>query len=417
MVLFASSIIVVLTISFLCSICESVLLTTSAAEAESFAQKHHRAGQWLTGFKRNIDRPIAAILILNTASHTIGAAVGGATYVRVFDPQTLWIFSIVFTLAVLLFTEIVPKTLGIAYRRALTLPVAFGIRVMVIVGYPLVLVSERISRALRSDTRAPVTSVEEIRLLAALGRNEGAVGVRTAAIITGATYLKQLTAADVMLPRQNVVFLSSTMSRGEVLQTLRDNGYSRYPFVQGREIDQITGIVLANELLYWLHDHPDSAIEWSSLVREPIVVAEGTPLNLLLRTFQDARVHLGIVVDEYGGVEGVVSLEDVIEEVVGEIFDEGDSLVEDTWLQEDGSLHARGTVDLLKICKKLDIPWGPQGEVSTVGGLVTELLGRWPVRGDSVLWNGCRLEVLQGGDRRPEMIAVRRLPKGDLSDI
>lgn len=417
MILFVSAITVVLGISFLCSIFESVLLTTSAAQAEVFAQKHHRAGQWMTAFKRNVDKPIAAILILNTAAHTVGAAVGGATYVAIFDPQTLWLFSIVFTLAVLLFTEIVPKTLGVTYTRQLALPVSYGIRFITFALYPLVVVSESITRALRRNTSTPVTSVEEIRLLAALGRNEGAVGVRTAAIITGATYLKQLTAADVMLPRQHVVVLSSSMNRSEVLDTLRDSGYSRYPFIPGNDIDQINGIVLAKELLYWLQDHPDDPIDWTTLVREPVVVAESTPLNRLLKTFQDARVHLGIVVDEYGGVEGVVSLEDVVEEIVGEIFDEGDSLVEDTWVQEDGSLHVRGTVELLQICKRLDIPWEPQDEVSTVGGLVTELLGRWPVRGDNVQWNGCRFEVLQAGDRRPEMIAVRRLPQGDIFDI
>ena len=410
MILFVSSIAVVLTISFLCSICESVLLSTTPAQAQALARTHRHGGQWLVGFKRHIDKPIAAILILNTASHTVGAAVGGATYIKLFDPQTLWIFSIVFTLAVLLFTEIVPKTLGVAYNRLLALPVAVGIRLMVIVLYPLVVVSERISRALRGSATTPVTSVEEIRLLAALGRTEGAVGVRTAAIITGATYLKQITAADVMLPRQHVVYLSSTMSRSEVLTTVRETGFSRYPFVQDDDIDQVTGIVLAKELSYWLQDHPDAPIDWTVVVREPVVVAEGTPLNVLLRTFQDARVHLGIVVDEYGSVQGVVSLEDVVEEVVGEIFDEGDTVVEDTWLQEDGSLHARGTVELLNVCKKLDIPWEPEGEVSTVGGLVTELLGRWPVRGDSVLWNGCRLEVLQASDHRPEMLSIRRLP-------
>lgn len=410
MILFVSSIAVVLTISFLCSICESVLLSTTPAQAQALARTHRHGGQWLVGFKRHIDKPIAAILILNTASHTVGAAVGGATYIKLFDPQTLWIFSIVFTLAVLLFTEIVPKTLGVAYNRLLALPVAVGIRLMVIILYPLVVVSERISRALRGSATTPVTSVEEIRLLAALGRTEGAVGVRTAAIITGATYLKQITAADVMLPRQHVVYLSSTMSRSEVLTTVRETGFSRYPFVQDDDIDQVTGIVLAKELSYWLQDHPDAPIDWTAVVREPVVVAEGTPLNVLLRTFQDARVHLGIVVDEYGSVQGVVSLEDVVEEVVGEIFDEGDTVVEDTWLQEDGSLHARGTVELLNVCKKLDIPWEPEGEVSTVGGLVTELLGRWPVRGDSVLWNGCRLEVLQASDHRPEMLSIRRLP-------
>jgi CBS domain containing-hemolysin-like protein len=409
MILFVSAIIVVLTVSFLCSIFEATLLSIAPAQAEALSQRHRRAGRWLGSFKRNIDRPIAAILILNTAAHTVGAAVAGATYSDVFDEKTLWIFTIVFTLAVLLFTEIIPKTLGVAYGRYLLLPVTFGIRILTFVLHPLVFVSERITRALRRDSAVPVTSVEEIRLLAALGRNEGAVGVRTAAMITGATYLRQLAAADVMLPRQHIVYLSATMTREEVLETIRNSGYSRFPFVQGNDVDEVIGIVLARELMYWIHDHPDEPIDWTALVREPVVVAEGVPLNALLRTFQDARVHLAIVVDEYGGVEGIVSLEDVVEEVVGDILDESDSQIEDTWRQEDGSLHAKGTVELLKICTSLDLPWEPEDEVSTVGGLVTELLGRMPVRGDQVLWNGCRLEVLQASARRAEMIAVRRL--------
>lgn len=409
MILFVTAIIVVLTVSFLCSIFEATLLSIGPAQAETLSRRHRVAGRWLASFKRNIDRPIAAILILNTAAHTVGAAVAGATYSDVFDEKTLWIFTIVFTLAVLLLTEIIPKTLGVAYGRYLLLPVTFGIRILTFVLHPLVFISERITRALRRDSATPVTSVEEIRLLAALGRNEGAVGARTAAMITGATYLRQLAAADVMLPRQHIVYLSATMTRDEVLETIRNSGYSRFPFVQGNDVDEVIGIVLARELMYWIHDHPHEPIDWTALVREPVVVAEGMPLNALLRTFQDARVHLAIVVDEYGGVEGIVSLEDVVEEVVGEILDESDSQIEDTWRQEDGSLHAKGTVELLKICTSLDLPWEPEDEVSTVGGLVTELLGRMPVRGDQVLWNGCRLEVLQASARRVEMIAIRRL--------
>jgi CBS domain containing-hemolysin-like protein len=409
MILFVSAIIVVLTVSFLCSIFEATLLSIGPTQAETLSRRHRRAGRWLNAFKRNIDRPIAAILILNTAAHTVGAAVAGATYSDVFDERTLWIFTIVFTLAVLLLTEIIPKTLGVAYGRFLLLPVTYGIRLLMFALHPLVFVSERITRALRQESTVPVTSVEEIRLLAALGRNEGAVGVRTAAMIAGATYLRQLTAADVMLPRQHIVYLSAKMTRDQVLETIRDSGFSRFPFVQGNDIDEVNGIILARELMYWIYDHPEEAVDWTALVREPVVVAEGIPLNALLRTFQDARVHLAIVVDEYGGVEGIVSLEDVVEEVVGDILDESDNHIEDIWLQEDGTLHAKGTVELLKICKRLDIPWEPEDEVSTVGGLVTELLGRLPVRGDQVSWNGCRLEVLQASARRVEMISVRRL--------
>jgi len=332
MILFVSAITVVLTVSFLCSIFEATLLSISPAQAETLSRKHHVAGRWLGSSKRNIDRPIAAILILNTAAHTVGAAVAGATYSDVFNEKTLWIFSIVFTLAVLLLTEIIPKTLGVAYGRFLLLPVTFGIRFLTFALHPLVFISEGITRALRRDSATPVTSVEEIRLLAALGRNEGAVGARTAAMITGATYLRQLTAADVMLPRQHIVYLSAKMTRSQVLETIRDSGFSRFPFVQGHDIDEVNGIVLARELMYWIYDHPDESIDWTALVREPVVVAEGIPLNALLRTFQDARVHLAIVVDEYGGVEGIVRLEDVVEEVVGDIRDESGSQIEDIWL-------------------------------------------------------------------------------------
>lgn len=415
MALFIIAVTTVLCISFICSFCESVLLSLGPAQTEALIQRHRRAGLLMTSFKRNIDVPIAAILILNTAAHTIGAAVAGASYVKVFEPETLWIFTIVFTLAVLLITEIIPKTLGVTYARLLALPVTYAIRTMTILLYPLVVVSERISRSLRRDKTTPVTSVEEIRLLAALGRTEGVVGPRTADLIVGATHLRQLTAGDSMLPRQEVIYLSGGMDRHEALSAVRESGYSRFPFTPSGDLDDASGVVIAKELLFWAQDHTDEPIDWNQLVREPMVVPESMPLTSLLRTFQEARFHLAIVVDEYGGVEGIVTLEDVIEEVVGEILDESDQPIEDVWPQPDGSLHARAMVELRKICASLDLPWQPEDEVATIGGLVTELLGRLPVRGDTVRWNNCHLEVLAAGPRRPELVSIRRLTEEELA--
>jgi CBS domain containing-hemolysin-like protein len=413
MLLLVTAISVVLVVSFFCSVSESVLLSVTPAQVETLTQKHRRTGRLLADYKRHIDRPIAAILILNTAAHTIGAAVSGASYSMLFGTQTLWIFTIAFTIAVLLFTEIIPKTLGVTYTAGLAHPIAIGIRIMTFVLRPLVIVSERISRGLRGGHTRPLTSVEEIRLLAALGRTEGVVGVRTASMIVGATHLRQLTASDVMLPRQQVVYFSEDMSVEQLLQTARDSGYSRFPFAPENDVDQLSGVVIVKELLYWLQDNPGDRIDWSSLVHEPIVVPESMSLLALLRTFQDARQHIAIVVDEYGDVEGIVTLEDVLEEIVGEILDESDRPVENIWPQSDGSLHVRATVDLRKICSTMDLPWQPEDEVTTVGGLVTELLGRLPVRGDAVEWNGCRLEILAAGERRAELIAVTRLPVFD----
>jgi CBS domain containing-hemolysin-like protein len=199
------------------------------------------------------------------------------------------------------------------------------------------------------------------------------------------------------------------MSREQAVATARNSGHSRFPFSPEDDLDQVTGIVIVKELLYWLHDNPEASIDWPSLVHEPIIVPETMSLLALLRTFQDARRHMAIIVDEYGDVEGIVTLEDVLEEIVGEIVDESDRPIEVIWPQPDGSLHVRATVDLRKICTKLDLPWQPEDEVTTVGGLVTELLGRLPVRGDVVEWNGCRLEILAAGERRAELIAASRL--------
>ncbi|MEQ8207768.1 MAG: hemolysin family protein [Woeseia sp.] len=416
MLIFLTAIAVVLTVSFICSLCESVLLSTSPAQSEAMISRHQRAGQWMAGFKRNIDVPIAAILILNTAAHTVGASVAGASYASVFDESTLWIFTIVFTIAVLVLTEIIPKTLGVSYPRVFSVPVAYMIRVMTVVLYPFVFVSERFSRSLRHGTAAPVTSVEEIRLLAAMGRNEGAVGPRTAEMIVGATHLRQMTASDVMLPRQGIVQLSGEMTAAEARAVIKDKGYSRYPFVPGKDIDDVAGIVVAKDLLHWMHDFDDETLAWSELVREPVVVPESMPLTGLLRTFQNERMHMAIVVDEYGGVEGIVTLEDVLEEVVGEILDETDEHIDDTWQQNDGSLHVRGSVELRKICARFGLPWEPDDNVATVGGLITEILGRLPVRGDSVSWKSCQLEVLSASSRRAEMIAVRPMTNDDVPD-
>ena len=408
MQVFIAAVSVALIVSFLCSIFESVLLSINYAQVESLVQQGQRSGQLLKAFKRRIDMPIAAILIVNTIAHTIGATVAGASYENVFSAESLWIFTIIFTTAVLLFTEIIPKTLGITYAVKLATPVAYGIHALTVALRPLVLMSEVVSRSLRRGKDMPVTSVEEIRLLAALGRTEGVVGVQTARIIAGASRLRNLKASDVMLPRKQVVYLSATSSRQQLLKTLKQSGYSRFPFSSTEHLDQVSGVVLAKELLLQLQENPDERIDWSHLVYELVVVPESAALDSLLMTFKEVRRHMAIVVDEYGDVQGIVTFEDVLEEIVGDIFDESDRPVEDLWPQDDGSLHALGTIELRKLCQQLEIMLPPDTEVSRLGGLVTELLGRIPVKGDTVEWNGCRFEVLSASRWSAELVSIKK---------
>lgn len=410
MTLFIIAVSVALAVSFTCSIFESVLLSINHAQVQALVRDGKPEGYLLDEFKRRIDIPIAAILIVNTIAHTIGATVAGASYADAFNAETLWIFTIVFTLAVLLFTEIIPKTLGVTYASRLATPVAFGIKALTVLLKPLVLGSERISRALRGNHEVPVTSVEEIRLLAALGRSEGVVGIRTASIIEGATHLRNLCVRDVLLPRGNVIFFSGKLSRKEALELLERSGHSRFPFTPTDKLDQANGVVLAKHLMNWMLTHPGQEIGWSEIVRDPIFVPESMTLPTLLRTFKEARRHLAIVVDEYGGVEGIVTLEDILEEMVGEIIDEHDVPRQDMLRLPDGSIRVAGDVDLRRLCRYLELEWEADSDITTVSGLLMESLERLPRVGDRIDWRGYQLTVATMSERRAGWILIQSAP-------
>jgi CBS domain containing-hemolysin-like protein len=392
---------VALVVSFMCSIFESVLLSMNHAQVEVLVEKGKASGRILKAFKERIDIPISAILITNTAAHTIGTAVAGATYADAFDPETLWIFTLVFTVAVLLLTEIIPKTLGVAYAAKLAKPVAYGIRGLTILLRPLVLVTESISRSLRSDKEAPITSLDEIRLLATIGHGEQAAGM-----IVGASELRKLAATNVMVPRQEVVFLSHDDSPADVVRTIGQSGYSRFPYSPSGDLDQVVGVVFAKEILSQLVDTQADTIKWQSLVHESIVVPETVALDSLLRTFRQRRRHMALVVDEYGDFQGIVTLEDVIEEVVGDIFDESDLPHDDLWQHPNGTIRAFGSAELHRICRMLNVEMPGDIEIATLGGLLSESLGRIPTQGDTLDWHGYRLTVMSASKRGAELISI-----------
>jgi len=406
MQVFVVAVTVALVVSFMCSIFESVLLSINHAQVEGLVEKGKPSGKILKAFKERIDIPISAILITNTAAHTIGTAVAGASYSEVFDAESLWIFTVVFTIVVLLLTEIIPKTLGVAHAEQLAKPVAYGIRALTIVLRPFVLVAEGISRSLRSDKAAPITSLDEIRLLASIGRSEGVVGEQAAGMIVGASQLRKLAATNVMVPRQEVVYLSHDDSREEVLRTVSKSGFSRFPYSPSADLDQVVGVVFAKEVLSQLVNSTGDTINWQTLVHEAIVIPESVALDSLLRTFRQRRRHMALVVDEYGDFQGIVTLEDVIEEVVGDIFDESDLPHEDLWQYPNGTVRAFGSAELHRVCRRLNIEMPDDIEVATVGGLLSESLGRIPGPGDALDWRGHRLTVLSASRRGAELVSI-----------
>lgn len=400
---FVAAVASALIFSFICSISEAVLLSVRHSHIERLGKS--RAGRVLRRFKREIDVPIAAILILNTVANTMGAAVGGATFSEQFD-QPLWVFSLTFTIAVLLFTEIVPKTLGVTFVARLAGPIALfvdGLRWLLM---PAIAVTRTVSGLLRPSRSAPVTSLEEIRLLATLGRAEGAVVDRVASIIEGATRLRKLRARDVMVPRPHVALLSGQRTLEENLAVVRRTGHSRFPFSETGDLDAVSGIVLVKDLTFHLLETDEPPL-WRNLSGQPFMVSGATPLDELLKRFQEERRHLAVVLDEYGGAQGIVTMEDVLEEIVGEIEDENDRVSPFISRRSDGTLLCSGRAETRKVLDEAGV--GVDVESVTIGGFVAEQVGRVPTTGDRFAFEGLEFEVLAASARRAERIAIRRV--------
>jgi CBS domain containing-hemolysin-like protein len=400
-------------LSFFCSISEAALLSVSRLEVQRLGSG--RAGKLLKKFKKEIDQPIAAILILNTLANTAGASIVGASFASVYGDEWLILFSTIYTGAVIIFGELLPKTFGALQAGKVIVPVVYFVRMLTIGLRPVLFVTRYLSHLLRGQ-ETPSSSLEEIRLLAEIGMAEGALGERTAKMIEGAAKLRETVAYDVMVPRTSMVFLDGRKSLGENIDLIRRSGFSRLPYAETGDPDEIAGIVLAREVLFSLFDRPsldkhEPAREaLSPVARKAVFVSENTKVEQLLRDFQEGRHHMAVVVDEYGGTAGIVTLEDVVEEVVGEIQDESDRADHFVVQRNDGALVCRGRAEARTVFHMLGET--QESDSVTLAGFVAEKLGRVPVAGDRLMLEKAELLVERASARRAERILVKPFGAG-----
>lgn len=313
-------------VSFLCSLCEAVLLTLTASDAEALSQRNAKAGRRLKAMKQSIDRPLGAILTLNTISHTVGAAGVGAQAAIVFNGW-VGLTSAVLTLLILVLSEIIPKTIGAVHAKRLAPVGVIMIDWMIWVSYPVVLALEVIGRLFKSGGHGGAPTRQEIEILAELARSGGAIDQAESKIIQNLLSLRGVKARDVMTPRTVVFMLPGSMSVGEALSENPKMAFSRIP-IKGETVDDVVGMVLRTDM-YEAIASGRTALSLSDLKRDLAVVPESASLLDVLRRFGETGEHIFLVVDEYGGTDGVLTLEDVLETILGsEIVDETDQAVD-----------------------------------------------------------------------------------------
>ncbi len=327
MVLLFIYILVAIGFSFLCSVLEAVLLSVNSAYIALLEKDNKPSGVLLGQLKNDIGRPLAAILTLNTISHTVGAAGAGAQAAVVFGSAYVGLISAVLTLLILVFSEIIPKTIGAHYWRQLAPASAYILKYMIWVLYPFVKMAELLTNRFTSEPTLSGFSREEFAAMADLSSEEGKLEEQESRFLKNLLLARKARVKDAMTPRTVMFSLSESVLVEEFFHKHDQSPFSRIPIYKD-EPDNILGYVLRSDLLL-AQARGNGGSYLSNYCHDIPGVLETVSLNQALNEFLGTRVHIMLVVNEYGSVQGVITLEDVIETILGlEIVDEKDKTID-----------------------------------------------------------------------------------------
>ncbi|MBG0790865.1 MAG: HlyC/CorC family transporter [Desulfovibrionaceae bacterium] len=314
-------------VSMFCSVAEAALYSMSWADIEKLKTSGSKSAKLLHKLRSNVDEPITAILTLNTCAHTAGAAVAGWAWANLYGKETLWLFTLVFTVIILIFTEIMPKTIGVVYSESIAPPLARPLGGLVWIFRPVIAVMAILSRIVHKKDSRPDHTEDDIRAIVSLTRRSGVIKPYEEKSIRNILALDSKTVEEIMTPRTVVFSLPAEMTVAEARDKHTDWPHSRIP-VWEHDPEDVVGVIYRRQVLEALADDRDN-LKLSDIMRPVRFVLETVTLDRLLVQFLGSRMHLCVVLDEYGGVAGVVTLEDVLEDILGsEIVDETDQVVD-----------------------------------------------------------------------------------------
>ncbi|MEE2901258.1 MAG: hemolysin family protein [Myxococcota bacterium] len=327
--LLALAIIAVLVTSFFCSLSEASLLSLGRARAETLASQS-KAGRLLRSMKNNLERPIAAILILNTISNTGGAAIAAAEFRKTFGDSSMLLFSVFLTCAVLLFSEIIPKSIGVKYAESSALLVSQPLHLLMRFLRPVTELTGAVTRSLgMSSNRKAAVSLDDLRAMARLAASAKVLGREELMIIEAASQLPRVPIRNIMIHKEDIVYFSLAEEPDANMVKARRSLHSRLPVCR-TDLSDVIGLVNMKEILWRIADEPEDLEEEGlnriigEALRDPLYAKSSIDVSDLIQLFSTNHEHMAIVVDDDKNVIGIVTLEDVIEELMGEIDDEFD---------------------------------------------------------------------------------------------
>lgn len=390
---------------------ETALTSLGEARARKLRAKLGDRGKRLDLWIEHPSKVLATLLIGNNIANVGASAVATEIALRRLGSPAIAIVTGVMTLALLVFGEITPKTLARERAPKLAVPALTLMRPFYVLFFPVAFCLERlangVSRVFGHPEDRPVVSSEDVDWYIGLSAREGALEPMKQELLTSVVEFTDLVVKEIMIPRTQMVALEVSTDPRDALAVCAETGHSRFP-VYGSDIDDILGVLSVKDLMQVLmnRDHVPATLE--PLIRKVDFVPEVKPVTDLLVSMRSGRTHMAIVVDEFGGTSGLATLEDVVEEIVGEIQDEHD--VEDTPVLHlpDGGLLVVASINLRDLEGELDLSFPDDGDYESLGGFMTATAGHVPAVGSSVRFAGYEFTVRAADERRVLRVEIRR---------
>jgi putative hemolysin len=390
-------------ISFLCSFLEAIILTVTPLFIESIIIDRKKYGVQLRELKKDIDKPLAAILTLNTFAHTIGAAGVGAQVQIIWGNEYLTIASVIITILILIFSEILPKTLGATYWRSFAGFTTRILNILILILYPFVIISQLITKVLRKGKEKSVER-RDIEAISQLGYNEGIISKEELELFRNMYRFGLRKTNTMMIHRQDILWIDVNDSMEIIKESINNTTYSRLPLCDG-SLDRIIGILRVKDFFRNLEKGKD--LNLRELATEPIFIPENLSAMKILERFRESKIHLAIVIDEFGSTEGMITLHDFIEIILGDLPERYEQYETPITEREDGSLLIDGSILIDELKEKLNIYFENPEEYHTLGGYMMYMLNKIPQTGDKFSSNNYVFEVIDMDGKRVDKVLVK----------
>lgn len=399
--------IIAVVLNAIVSACEAALLAVPQSRVVSARMKGNRSAAILEMLKQEIQRPLAVLVILSNVVTIITASIFGAVAVERYGDETAGGLLVGFTILVVIFAEVVPKIVGARRAEAVALGSTRALRLLTRILGPFIRATYFIADILSPEKSAQV-SEDEIQAMASMGATAGSIEADEAAMIRRVFRLNDITAGDLMTPAKQVFYLNGEGTLGESKRRILDASHSRIPVTEGNSLDRVTGVVHQRELLIALEKGRFND-RVKDFAKDAILVEQQVAADELLRVFQKARTLLAVVINSHGAVSGVVTLEDCLEELVGEIIDENDvvpDLVKRVKKEEiiaHGGTRGKYVNSLLQA----NLP-----ELQTLAEFLKEQFHRIPAKNDTLTWNNLEFRIEEVSPEGIQRVRVTRLAPG-----